>query len=114
MNSSKKLRLAVIHQFLPEEIVVLIFKKLDYKSMLQAQGVCKKWNQIITGFGLLNVKNFREYISFIFLRMYTNIDSKLLLYTDLGSLIGNSQCGNFRIFLPLRFYVESILIFGYF
>ena len=68
MNSSKKLRLAVIHQFLPEEIVVLIFKKLDYKSMLQAQGVCKRWNKIITGFGLLNVKNFREYISFIFLR----------------------------------------------
>ena len=24
--------------------------------------------------------------------------------TDLGSLIGNTQCGNFRIFLLLRFY----------
>ena len=30
--------------------------------------------------------------------------------TDLGSLIGNIQCGNFRIFLPLRFYVNSILV----
>ena len=30
--------------------------------------------------------------------------------TDLGKLIGNIQCGNFRIFLPLRFYVKSILV----
>ena len=30
--------------------------------------------------------------------------------TDLGSLIGNTQCGNFRIFLPLRFSVESVLV----
>ena len=30
--------------------------------------------------------------------------------TDLGSLIRNTQCGNFRIFLLLRFYVKSILI----
>ena len=30
--------------------------------------------------------------------------------TDLGILIGKSQCGNFRIFLPLRFYVKSILV----
>ena len=32
------------------------------------------------------------------------------LNTDLGSLIGNIQCGNVRIFLPLRFYVNSILV----
>ena len=31
--------------------------------------------------------------------------------TDLGSLIGNTQCGNFRIFLPLKSYVNSILDF---
>ena len=30
--------------------------------------------------------------------------------TDLGSLYGKTQCGNFRIFLPLRFYVKSILV----
>ena len=30
--------------------------------------------------------------------------------TDLGLLIGKSQCGNFRIFLPFRFYVKSILV----
>ena len=31
------------------------------------------------------------------------------LFTDLGILIGNTQHGSFRIFLPLRFYVKSIL-----
>ena len=30
--------------------------------------------------------------------------------TDLGSLIGNSQCGTFRIFLPPRFYMKSIWV----
>ena len=30
--------------------------------------------------------------------------------TDLGSLIGNSQFGNFRIFSLLRFYMKLILI----
>ena len=30
--------------------------------------------------------------------------------TDLGSLIGKTQCGNFRNFLPLRIYVKSILV----
>ena len=32
--------------------------------------------------------------------------------TDLGSLIGNTQCGNFRIFVPLRFLCETN--FGHF
>ena len=31
-------------------------------------------------------------------------------YTDMGSLIGNTQCENFRIILPLRFYVKSTLV----
>ena len=30
--------------------------------------------------------------------------------TDLGSIIGNTQCGNFRIFLLSRFYVKLILV----
>ena len=30
--------------------------------------------------------------------------------TDLGSPIGNTRCGNFGIFLPLGFYVRSILV----
>ena len=36
--------------------------------------------------------------------------SKLPICTDLGSLIGKTQCGNFRNFLPLRFYVKSNLV----
>ena len=31
-------------------------------------------------------------------------------YTDLGSLIGNYLCGNLRTFLPLWFYVKSIMV----
>ena len=34
----------------------------------------------------------------------------LLYSTDLGYLIGNIQCGNFRISLPLRFCVKSICV----
>ena len=30
--------------------------------------------------------------------------------TDLGSLIGDEQCGNFRIFLQLRFCMKLILV----
>ena len=30
--------------------------------------------------------------------------------TDLGSLIGNTQCGNLRIFLTLTFYMKLILV----
>ena len=37
-------------------------------------------------------------------------DRAHVLTTDLGSLIGNTQCGNICIFLPLRFYVKSILV----
>ena len=33
-----------------------------------------------------------------------------LLSTDLDSLICNTQCGNFRICLPLRIYVKLTLI----
>ena len=32
------------------------------------------------------------------------------MYTDLDSLIGSTQCGSIRNFLPLRFYVKSILV----
>ena len=30
--------------------------------------------------------------------------------TDLGSLIGNTQYGNFKIVLPLRFFLKSIMV----
>ena len=36
--------------------------------------------------------------------------SKCITSTDLGTLIGNIQCGYFRIFLLFRFYVKSIFV----
>ena len=38
---------------------------------------------------------------------YFFVKPQLKPYTDLNSLIGKTQCGNFRIFLQLRFYVKS-------
>ena len=37
-------------------------------------------------------------------------NTSFFYFTDLGSLIGITQCGNFRTFLPLKFYVKSILV----
>ena len=39
-----------------------------------------------------------------------NVSTAYTTSTDLGSLIGNTQCENIRIFLPLRFYMKSILV----
>ena len=35
---------------------------------------------------------------------------KFGISTDLGNLIENTQCGNLRIFLPVRFYVKTISV----
>ena len=61
-SNSKKLRFAMIHEILPEEIMVLIFKKLDYKSLICANKVCSRWRQIIHGFNIFSVGNFGKYI----------------------------------------------------
>ena len=50
--------MAKIHQILPEEIMVLILKKLDFQSLTIAQKVCVKWRDLIHGFDLFNLKNF--------------------------------------------------------
>ena len=41
---------------------------------------------------------------------FSNSSCEMKSTTDLASLIGNTQCENFRIFLPLIFYVKSILV----
>ena len=51
--------------------MVLIFKKLDYKNMMQAFAVCKRWNEIINGFELLKVKHFCKYTFSHFLGLNT-------------------------------------------
>ena len=57
---SKKLRIALIHEIIPEEIMVLILKKLDYQTLICADGVCAKWSQIIVRYNLFNLENFSK------------------------------------------------------
>ena len=50
MASAKSLQLATI---LPKEILVMIFKKLGYKSLSLARDSCKNWRKVIDDFNLL-------------------------------------------------------------
>ena len=61
VRKSKKLKLATIHEIIPEEIFVMILKKLDFKSLAMARGTCTKWRNVIDGFELLSLKNFSKY-----------------------------------------------------
>ena len=60
---SKKLRIALIHEIVPEEIMVLILKKLDYQTLICADEVCGKWSQIIVKYNLFNIENFSKLFS---------------------------------------------------
>ena len=51
-HKSKKLKLAAIHEILPIEILVMILKKLGYKSLSFARLTCKEWKKVIDDFGL--------------------------------------------------------------
>ena len=53
MATIKRLKLAAIHEILPQEIIVMIFKKLGYKSLDHARDTCKHWRQVVDGFKLL-------------------------------------------------------------
>ena len=56
-KQAKKLKLAAIHEIIPEEIFIMILKKLDFKNLVMARGVCLKWRNVIDGFELLSLKN---------------------------------------------------------
>ena len=56
-GQAKKLKLAMVHEIIPEEIFVMILKKLDFKNLAIARGVCSKWRSVIDGFELLSLKN---------------------------------------------------------
>ena len=64
-GKSKKLKLAAIHEIIPEEIFVMILKKLDFKSMALARGTCTEWRNVIDGFELLTLKNFCKCLFFM-------------------------------------------------
>ena len=51
-HKSKKLKLAAIHELIPTEILVMILKKLGFKSLSFARLTCKKWKKVIDEFGL--------------------------------------------------------------
>ena len=53
MSQEKRIKSAPIHEILPQEILVKIFKKLGLKSVTLAGSVCKYWNRIIAGFELI-------------------------------------------------------------
>ena len=49
----KRMRLSVIHNILPPEMLENIFKFLNYKEICQAQLICRKWKEIIDNGNLL-------------------------------------------------------------
>ena len=49
----KKMRLSVIHNILPPEIIENIFRFLNYKEIRQAQLICRKWKGIIENGNLM-------------------------------------------------------------
>ena len=53
MANVKRLKLAAIHEILPQEIIVMIFKKLGYKSLDHARDTCKHWRKVVDDFKLL-------------------------------------------------------------
>ena len=53
MANRKRLKLSVIHDILPQEIIVMVFKKLGCKSLSAARDSCKHWRKVIDDFNLL-------------------------------------------------------------
>ena len=45
--------LSLINKVLPTEILKKIMKYLDYKTLTLAKETCKRWNEIISGFELI-------------------------------------------------------------
>ena len=68
-TKSKKLKLAAIHEILPTEIIVIILKKLGYKSVSFARLTCKKLKKVIDDFGLAKdaLGNFKIDPTYIFI-----------------------------------------------
>ena len=67
-GEAKKLKLATIHEIIPEEIFVMILKKLDFKSLTMVWDVCISWRKVIDGYKLLSLKNLCKYYFTFFAR----------------------------------------------
>ena len=46
---------STIHEFLPVEVFVNILKKLDFKSVVAAKRICKRWKEVIEEFRLVEM-----------------------------------------------------------
>ena len=55
MAQAKKFKIAPIHEILPQEIFVIVLKKLGYDSISVAQSTCQKWKKVIDDFKLMKV-----------------------------------------------------------
>ena len=55
VSEAKELKIVVIHEIVPAEIYVKIFKILGYKSISFSRLTCKRWNKIIQDFGLFKM-----------------------------------------------------------
>ena len=53
MPEIRQKELVVIHEVLPPEILLMIFKKLSYKNLVIARRACKQWKHIIDEFNLV-------------------------------------------------------------
>ena len=53
INQAKTMRLSVVHNILPPEMIEKILRFLNFKDICQVQLTCRKWNEIIVKGNLL-------------------------------------------------------------
>ena len=53
IESAKKMRLSVIHNILPSEMMEKILRLLKFEDICKAQLICRRWNEIIVKGNLL-------------------------------------------------------------
>ena len=61
MMFNKRLKISCINEILPDEIMILILKKLNYKNLSYVRSTCRRWKDIIHGFDLLKLTNFSKH-----------------------------------------------------
>ena len=60
MTEAKRLRLSVIEDILPPEMVEKILKLLHIKDLCQAQLICRRWKEIIDNGNLIKKASGRD------------------------------------------------------
>ena len=60
MAEAKRIRLSVIQDTLPSEMIEKILKLLNIKDLCQAQLICRRWKQIIDNGNLIKKASGRD------------------------------------------------------